>query len=838
MNRFLMATLGLMIASPAMSADLTPSFPSGGINPSRGIYGGMVTGLTITEPGAYAPSDLPVKLSIDGNQSGERASASVTAYTAVSARVASAGSGCPAGSIFSYGATGTKVIVSDGNGLSGATVSVVSGGTGNASAIPANPVSMTAAKSSCTPPKLNLSWGVQSVSLDNQGWGYASPPSGTGSVSMAPDAVIALVGTTVQTGVVSLPDKLVAASRVGAAGGVAGLDGSGALTNALNTSGDVSSSGEQSYGYEQAVPQWSFDGWSGDAPSHAAGPKVTVGVPQPNMADNLTMNGGHRMRDSVFMKTYALPYGVGDKGGCVNSVVMTGAPRTGANCGAGGWDAITQYELATNNAPWYVAGTDFKDENGVTHAAEFGVNSVLFRPALPDTYKSSMHYGMHILTNIVAGPTRYSGLSFDGVKSHMNQDQRFYGGMLSGWSSGSDMEGTYTKFTIANQWEPVSGGNVDAGHIPSVGSQSVSSDSTMIDALDQVQYSEFTHPFVVFGIYLKHFTRNTSCEVVAQSGSDGSAMKRLGPSRKCDEELDNWYYGPDYGATMHGLTIGYGGNIPSQDSYALSLSGIWPEGMRVWLANTGRDIDGDAFTIEPRIGPAATIGAKKEMAEFIQEPSANIGYLERFKLWQQVDGLNGTLNGRPVSNGTDTSYWMGPRQSSTKYNIDGWYESAVVFNPGWAKSGIALCGSKAAGTDTSASGGTGQYCLTVSTTGDASVSGNMEVIGDAVFDQAASFNANTNIKLGKSINFSDASGRLIGFLYGSTDGSIHSAGVFTANGLVVSSTSLNSLGAGTIDGQQRWCSNCKLNGITGVEAYWHSSASKWTDSQNNDLTTN
>ncbi|NLI26435.1 MAG: hypothetical protein GX413_03470, partial [Acetobacter sp.] len=227
MNRFLMVTLGLMIASPAMAADLTPSFPSGGINPSRGIYGGMVTGLTITAPGAYAPSDLPVTLSIDGNQSGERAGASVTAYTAVSARVASVGSGCPAGAIYSYGATGTKIIVSDGNGLSGSTVSVVSGGTGKASAIPANPVSMTAVKSSCTPPKLNLSWGVQSVSLDNQGWGYASPPSGTGSVSMAPDAAIAMIGTTVQTGVVSLPDKLVAASRVGAAGGVAGLDGGG-----------------------------------------------------------------------------------------------------------------------------------------------------------------------------------------------------------------------------------------------------------------------------------------------------------------------------------------------------------------------------------------------------------------------------------------------------------------------------------------------------------------------------------------------------------------------------------------------------------------------------------
>ncbi|EHH67500.1 hypothetical protein GMO_24950 [Gluconobacter morbifer G707] len=36
------------------------------------------------------------------------------------------------------------------------------------------------------------------------------------------------------------------------------------------------------------------------------------------------------------------------------------------------------------------------------------------------------------------------------------------------------------------------------------------------------------------------------------------------------------------------------------------------------------------------------------------------------------------------------------------------------------------------------------------------------------------------------------------------------------------------------DGSHLWCSDCTLNGISGVEAYWHSS-SKWTDSQNNTL---
>lgn len=36
-------------------------------------------------------------------------------------------------------------------------------------------------------------------------------------------------------------------------------------------------------------------------------------------------------------------------------------------------------------------------------------------------------------------------------------------------------------------------------------------------------------------------------------------------------------------------------------------------------------------------------------------------------------------------------------------------------------------------------------------------------------------------------------------------------------------------------GNQLWCSDCVLNGITGVAAYWHSDAAKWTDSQNGTL---
>ncbi|WP_099347914.1 hypothetical protein [Acetobacter aceti] len=216
--------------------------PTGPMSPTS-LYAGMVSGATISSTGAYAPSDLPVTLTFPANNLGETAAASVTAYTAVSARVASAGNNCPAPSVFTIAETGTKIIVSDGAGLSGSVVTVSVGGSGTTSAIPTNPVTPTTTASGCTPPTFSLSWGVSSISLDNQGWGYFSAPTATGSVSTAADAGVASISTTLGSAPVNLANKLVAASRIGAAGGVAGLDNSGSVASPV--SGSVSAASAQ-----------------------------------------------------------------------------------------------------------------------------------------------------------------------------------------------------------------------------------------------------------------------------------------------------------------------------------------------------------------------------------------------------------------------------------------------------------------------------------------------------------------------------------------------------------------------------------------------------------------
>lgn len=69
-----------------------------------------------------------------------------------------------------------------------------------------------------------------------------------------------------------------------------------------------------------------------------------------------------------------------------------------------------------------------------------------------------------------------------------------------------------------------------------------------------------------------------------------------------------------------------------------------------------------------------------------------------------------------------------------------------------------------------------------------------------------------------------------------TEASLSSSGKLSVAGSVATgSYTLANLPTGSQDGEHVWCSDCTLNSVTGVEVYWHSSTSKWLDSQNNTL---
>ncbi|MFB9941543.1 hypothetical protein [Gluconobacter oxydans] len=189
--------------------------PTGNMSPVA-LYSGFVSAATVTSPGAYAPADLPLALTVAGNALGQTAQLVPTGYTVTSASVVAAGNACPASSVFTLAGTGTKIIVSDGNGLSGSVVTVSVGGTAaSASDVPANPVTLTSSVAGCTPPQFTLGWGLAGASVQLPGWGYTATPSVTAPASSLAGGVASSILAQVQTGPVNLASQMLPSSALG-----------------------------------------------------------------------------------------------------------------------------------------------------------------------------------------------------------------------------------------------------------------------------------------------------------------------------------------------------------------------------------------------------------------------------------------------------------------------------------------------------------------------------------------------------------------------------------------------------------------------------------------------
>ncbi|MCP1236531.1 hypothetical protein NKW55_07900 [Gluconobacter kondonii] len=203
---------------------------TGAMSPTS-LVSGVVSSATVTSQGSYAPSDLPVVLTASGNPLGQTAQFVPVNYTATSAAIAAAGNNCPASSVYTLASTGTKVIVSDGNGLAGSVITVSVGGRAPTAAdVPANPVTLTSSVTGCTPPQFTLGWGLSDVSIPVSGWGYTGAPVVSAPASTLPNGTAASVVAQIQNSAVNIADQTLAASMRGQLGGVAGLDANGNIT--------------------------------------------------------------------------------------------------------------------------------------------------------------------------------------------------------------------------------------------------------------------------------------------------------------------------------------------------------------------------------------------------------------------------------------------------------------------------------------------------------------------------------------------------------------------------------------------------------------------------------
>lgn len=124
------------------------------------------------------------------------------------------------------------------------------------------------------------------------------------------------------------------------------------------------------------------------------------------------------------------------------------------------------------------------------------------------------------------------------------------------------------------------------------------------------------------------------------------------------------------------------------------------------------------------------------------------------------------------------------------------------------------------------------------TTGGAAKLASLEAVGETVFDSAITVSGDINLAAGKSVNMCDDNSTPRCSYFHSTSYANAKLNPYSGNyggAYVAGSFTLSSLPTADDDGAQVWCSDCTLNGITGVAAYWHASASKWTDSQNGTL---
>ncbi|WP_035375984.1 hypothetical protein [Acetobacter nitrogenifigens] len=606
------------------------------------IYAGQVATATIASAGAYAPTDLPVTLTFTQNNSGPVTTADVSSYTAVSARVVAAGNACPTSSVYTIASTGTKIIVSDGDGLSGSVITVSVGGSASASSVPANPVTVTSSTTGCTPPQFNLSWGVGAISLTRQGWGYTTAPTGTGSASTATDAALASISTTIGTGLVNLGQSIAQGSdaaaaaqstansattaaaaaqttasaaiplaQKGVASGVAGLDTSGNVTAPVSTTGQIHAGSDTATTYNAGKI------------SIAAAQRVSVGD---NLGYGILDNrsvlfGGRRYGGSSPTFVYASPYGgsglgatfgVGltksGIGGAQPALAPSGTDGSGGISGYPEMDAAATWFFADSSYPWVSVGGDITSGDGTVRTVTYDSTHAYFSPSLAAQDVALLRVGMHVMTNSV-GSTRTN------TTDYWQPNNDYAGEITAIASDGSSI-------TVGG-WRVLGAGDTDAAQVPGT-------------TYDTTMWPTYTHADLFMGVYTHAIANNSMCFLEARSiktsGDANSPEVGLYPEPVTDceiAEMDLHQGLPDYMGRAKGILVTMNGpNKPSLDSYDFMAGGSTPNGFVAWNGTKANNFISDGFYAHGNNGVnsglstdgtvvVGTAGDTHELAEFI-----------------------------------------------------------------------------------------------------------------------------------------------------------------------------------------------------------------------------
>lgn len=500
---------------------------------------------------------------------------------------------------------------------------------------------------------------------------------------------------------------------------------------------------------------------------------------------------------STIVNIAARPYG-NYNNGCALCLFATGGTQTdsagraaisgtdwheGVSANAGMGDIVGFYEHL-DNAPARL----------ILPVTAYTATSVTLASALTAEQINQLRAGMYIWSNSID-----TSLTDTGSSSGQIPTARFYGGYVTGWSGNTITVNGWSVFEQAP----------GTGAVPDV------------TKLDTSLYSSRTTPTVWIGSPGKVFARNVYASYVEPTAGAETSLAHEYQAEETDFAT--------YAKTPH--SVKYSGYVISpqsngtindgteftEDSAGVVVSGSLPIQISLWGGCNSSAIYGQSLYVAShcsRFDASTAVGKTFTLSENVAIADG-MSYRQITRLQQDVAGANPNLYVGPVvTPGTNPS--VTNRTQSWYGTISGYVNGAIKY--GMSDSSVALCGS-------------GTNCgLTVSGSGDVTVGPGHTVqiepaTGDGV-NGAPYFSAPS----GNTLKLQDSGG---------TNASLSVTGTLSANAGTtpgsMSASDLNNVYRPAQDGTQMWCSDCKLNGVTGVAAFYHANGTKWTDSQNNPI---
>ncbi|GAD09122.1 hypothetical protein GFGA_1d1228 [Gluconobacter frateurii NBRC 103465] len=647
---------------------------------------------------------------------------------------------------------------------------------------------------------------------------------------------------------------------------VAPLDANGNSTAPVSTAGNMSAQGTALLGKVPAMGAWtqtaraSFFTNNGDISS----------------SPHLIHFGGLQDHADAYLNLIGYTMGHADNSGSILTVQDTDGSFYGNRSGAGGTDSVLFFSKINGSAPRLEAGAQIADTSGVMRTVTFGVNSFTVSPAFSAAQLLAIQGAgrIRVFTNWKNGNVANS------VAHTVIHPNEYFG--YTDPDAAVTANGSTTFTVMTDDDTGVLGWRTETSASPATTAPGLNPGDTLDNTADTAssapgQIWSYSEPAVFIGMADHKFLANP----MVQLSTTNDAMTRHATWVEPDMEV---YPTRDYQFWVEGLMMapnshGYKLTDDSKDAY---LGGDINHHLILDGACGNWDLEANGVYVPVpcniQSGTSITAQVLQEWDEFVGSAN-NL----RFALWNEI-GNSAAATGfqqavthlGPVVDGyaSQTGAPAGSRQGDIEWQKDGNIGSislcgyakdcgfrvngdgTSIFNknaylnngvdltlfpatPGLAAPYLHASGASEL-TVMSNAGGRGNLLVNSLGVGSSlSVTGSTGLVGGAYVGNGQSlklFPTSTNA-IGEYLQAADDT-EAPTLDIRATDGSwanVRSWSFIPIDNVQLPSKTLAALGTGSLDGEERWCSDCTLNGVLGVAAVWHATASKWTDSQNGTL---